>query len=63
MKSFNDERIIPFQNANDGVIAVNRNFGINKAKGDYIAFCDDDDSWYPEKLMVCHKFFDGKTFF
>ena len=61
MKSFNDERIRPFQNANDGVIAVNRNFGINKAKGDYIAFCDDDDSWYPEKLMVCHKFFDGKT--
>ena len=61
IKSFNDERIRPFQNANDGVIAVNRNFGINKAKGDYLAFCDDDDSWYPEKLMVCHKSFDGKT--
>ncbi|WP_417197808.1 glycosyltransferase, partial [Bizionia sp.] len=27
-----------------------RNFGIAKSKGDYIAFCDDDDFWLPEKL-------------
>ena len=48
--SLNDDRIKPFQNQNNGIIAVNRNFGINNAKGEYIAFCDDDDLWLPEKL-------------
>lgn len=27
-----------------------RNIGIRAAEGDYIAFLDDDDQWYPEKL-------------
>ena len=50
ISSFNDTRIRAFQNQNKGIIAVNRNFGIKKAKGEYIAFCDDDDIWVENKL-------------
>lgn len=30
--------------------AISRNFGIEKSKGDFIAFLDADDLWKPEKL-------------
>lgn len=29
-----------------------RNFGIEKSTGKYIAFCDDDDVWFPKKLEL-----------
>jgi glycosyltransferase involved in cell wall biosynthesis len=45
-----DKRVRYYRNDNHGVIAVNRNFGIGQAQGEYIAFCDDDDLWFPEKL-------------
>jgi teichuronic acid biosynthesis glycosyltransferase TuaG len=50
IKGFNDDRIKPFQNQNNGIIAINRNFGVKKAKGKYLAFCDDDDLWMNNKL-------------
>jgi glycosyltransferase involved in cell wall biosynthesis len=50
IKSYSDGRIRYFRNQNNGLVAVNRNYGINKANGEYIAFCDDDDLWMPEKL-------------
>ena len=50
VKSYNDKRIKYFKNKNNGVIAVNRNFAIKKSKGEFIAICDDDDLWMPEKL-------------
>ena len=56
IKSFNDSRIMAYQNNNKGIIAVNRNFGINKSNGAYIAFCDDDDIWLSEKLETQIKF-------
>lgn len=45
-----DQRVRLFRNHNNGVIAVNRNFGLRHATGRYIAFCDDDDVWSPDKL-------------
>lgn len=45
-----DSRIRYFRHPNNGVIAHNRNFGIRQARGEYIAFCDDDDLWLPSKL-------------
>ncbi|MEW5925321.1 MAG: glycosyltransferase family A protein [Candidatus Zixiibacteriota bacterium] len=30
--------------------AIGRNVGIKAAKGQYVAFCDADDYWYPSKL-------------
>lgn len=50
VSSIADPRIRYFRNANHGVIAVNRNYGIRQAKGRYIAFCDDDDLWRANKL-------------
>ncbi len=50
VKSYNDERIRYFKHQNNGLIGVNRNYGIKKSRGEYIAFLDDDDLWLPEKL-------------
>ena len=50
IKAYTDERIRYFKHENGGVVAVNRNYGIGQAQGEYIAFCDDDDLWLPEKL-------------
>lgn len=50
IEELSDPRIHPYQNNNEGIIAVNRNYGISKARGQYLAFCDDDDLWVTEKL-------------
>ena len=48
--SLKNSKIAYFEQENSGGPASPRNNGIRHAKGDYIAFCDDDDLWMPEKL-------------
>ena len=37
---------------NTGGPATPRNFGISKAKGKWLAFCDSDDIWHPKKTQI-----------
>lgn len=45
-----DSRIVPIHKSNGGVSSA-RNIALNKAKGDYIAFCDSDDEVLPDWLQ------------
>ncbi|MBM4134770.1 MAG: glycosyltransferase [Nitrospira sp.] len=56
VRSFDDARIRYIRNPKPtGSCAAPRNLGTGLASGDYIAFLDDDDVWYPDKLQVCVK--------
>lgn len=46
------------QDGNKGACAA-RNLGISKAKGEFIGFLDDDDTWEPDKLEVQLARFEG----
>ncbi|MGV3696156.1 glycosyltransferase family 2 protein [Flavobacterium sp.] len=53
--AFEDSRIRYFAKANEGVSSA-RNFGIDKAEGDYICFLDADDYWYPDFLQTVYSY-------
>jgi glycosyltransferase involved in cell wall biosynthesis len=52
VNSFSDPRIRLFKIHNHGVIAASRNLGMREASGEWIAFLDSDDYWYPGKLEI-----------
>jgi len=52
VRGIDDSRVRYFRHANGGNISVNRNYGAGLARGRWIAFCDDDDLWEPEKLEI-----------
>lgn len=56
IKSFNDPRIILFQNEKKLGAAVSRNYALKEAKGKWIAFLDSDDIWVSNKLEKQIKF-------
>lgn len=51
---FDDSRIHYYRKKNGGVSST-RNYGIEKAKSNYIAFIDADDYWYPNFLNEMFK--------
>lgn len=51
IEKMNDNRIEHYAIPHSGRPAVPRNYGLTKVTGDYIAFCDDDDIWLPEKIQ------------
>ena len=58
INNFRDSRIFSFKINNKGILAKSRNFGIKKAKADWICFIDSDDKWFPEKLSEVKKSID-----
>ena len=49
IESYDDYRIKIINKENGGVSSA-RNVGIKSAHGEYVAFCDSDDIWKPNKL-------------
>ena len=52
VNSIKDERIIYLRHQENRHVSATRNTGINNARGEFIAFLDDDDEWTPDKLEV-----------
>ncbi len=54
-----DRRIKVHHKENGGVAAA-RNYGIDEAQGEFVAFCDQDDFWLPTKLSKQIPLFENK---
>ena len=50
--SFKDPRISMLLIPRTGSVAASRNLGVHRSKGEWIAFLDSDDWWFPEKLST-----------
>jgi glycosyltransferase involved in cell wall biosynthesis len=59
VSEFNDNRLRLINHESNRGLSAARNTGIKKAAGEYIAFLDDDDIYYPEHLDVAVKYLDA----
>ena len=62
LNNYKDHRISYYTIQNSGVIGKSRNFGIKKAKYNWICFLDSDDYWLPEKLTESIKIIKKKKY-
>jgi len=60
VENINDNRLIYIKNSKNLKAPKSRNIGIEKSRGDYIAFLDDDDTWHKTKLEKQIRLFDNK---
>jgi glycosyltransferase involved in cell wall biosynthesis len=58
VREFQDERIHYFEDPVNRGFAVRLNFGLKKARGQYIAYLGDDDLWYDNHLEILSKVLD-----
>lgn len=52
-----DSRICVYSNEHNSGVAKTRNRGLELCNGEYVAFLDSDDTWYPEKIEIQLKCF------
>ena len=55
IESFNDDRILMLFTPRTGSVAASRNLGVAHSNGEWIAFLDSDDWWFPRKLEFVSK--------
>ena len=51
-KSYKNPRFKYFRSKENVSLGQARNWAVNECKGEYIAFLDVDDEWFPEKTTI-----------
>lgn len=59
VRSFNSSKIVYLAHEINKGLAAARNTGINVARGKYIAYLDDDDTYYPQHLEMLVSFLEN----